>query len=390
MTLQVLLIAPTGHGGEGIYLETLRTQPPPDVSYDVAAGFHSSSRGAKCLYPLEVALNRIVRPATIPDMGIRALRLHERYDLVHAHAHPTSLWGLGDTPLVMSEGSSSAVYLGDYLGWTRQRIATSYARSQRIYRTLGIHDRLLTMERAARVYVFSEWARRINVGWGADPEKLDVIYPGFATPAAATPSSEARFTFLFVGTDFERKGGHDVIDAYDRIAVDIPDVHLVIAGFDPRTPNPDLQLHSWVSDARRERVARKIAELERRDRLTQYPHVSYELLRTELFPAAHAVVMPTHAEGFGFTNVEAMSFGLPVITSTVGPSAEIVIDGETGLLVPAGDVDALAAAMAALAASRDYASHLGAAARERFMRLFTLDRFRCDLGAFYERALAAL
>ena len=47
--------------------------------------------------------------------------------------------------------------------------------------------------------------------------------------------------------------------------------------------------------------------------------------------------MPAHAEGFGFANVEAMSFGLPVITSTVGAAREIVDDKRGGLLVEPGD-----------------------------------------------------
>ena len=389
MTLKALLIGPTGHGGEGVYVETLRKRPPAGVDYDVAAGFHSGVRGARCVWPFEVALNRLVRPSTIPDMGFRALSLRERYDVVHVHAHPTSLWRLGDTPLVMSEGSSSAVYLSDYLGWTTQAIAAAYNRTRKIYRGLRIHDRLLATDSVRRLYVFSEWAKRINIAWGVNPDKLDVIYPGFETPANPARANDERFTFLFVGTDFERKGGHDVVDAFARLAGDMPHVHLMLAGFDTRSPNPDLQTHSWVSPSRRERVAETVAGLIRGGRVTQLSHVSQEHLRAQLFPAAQAFVMPSLAEGFGFTNVEAMSFGLPVVTSTIGPAEEIVVDGESGLLVPPGDVDTLAAAMGRLAASSEEARRLGAAARQRFERMFTLDQFQQQLGAFYDRALAA-
>ena len=59
-----------------------------------------------------------------------------------------------------------------------------------------------------------------------------------------------------------------------------------------------------------------------------------------MYPAADAFVMPTLAEGFGFTNVEAMSHALPVISSRLGPIEEIVAHGETGLLVEPGDVTA--------------------------------------------------
>lgn len=390
MNLKTLLIGPTGHGGEGVYVDALCSSPPPGVRYDTAAGFHSSALGASCVYPVEVGLNKLVRPVTVPDIGFRAVLLRQRYDLVHVHAHPVAVVGLRGTPIIMSEGSSSAVYLRDYLGWTTGMIRRRYARTKRVYRALWIRDRLLTMERVQRVYVFSQWARQINLDWGADPSKLQVIYPGFPTPTLPTREPQMkRFTFLFVGTDFERKGGHDVVEAYERISADLPSSHLVLAGFDPAVPNPDLRKHSWVSEARRERAGASIAALERRGRLTQVRRVSSARLKTELFPRADAFVMPTRAEGFGFTNVEAMSFGLPVITSTVGPASEIVTDGETGILVAPGDVDQLAAAMWELASSRDQARQMGAAGRNRFEQRFTLERFRRELASLYSDVVAA-
>ena len=72
----------------------------------------ATAAGATTVRSLQVALNRTVRRASFPDIGFRALRLQERYDLVHVHAHPSVLLNLGETPLVLSEGSSSAVYLG--------------------------------------------------------------------------------------------------------------------------------------------------------------------------------------------------------------------------------------------------------------------------------------
>ena len=112
-------------------------------------------------------------------------------------------------------------------------------------------------------------------------------------------------------------------------------------------------------------------------------------MRREVFPAADAFVMPTHAEGFGFAGVEAMSFGLPVITSPVGAGREIVHEEGSGLLVAAGDVDALAGMMARLAGDADAAMRIGAAARAAFLSRFTRDRFREALGDLYRRAMAA-
>ena len=109
-------------------MNLLRSHPPDDVQYSTVGGFHVGGPGAGCNVPVEVALNRIVRRATIPDMGFRALGLRKHFDLAHVHAHPVRLARLRGTPLVMSEGSSTAVYLGDYLGWDEIRLAQGLPR----------------------------------------------------------------------------------------------------------------------------------------------------------------------------------------------------------------------------------------------------------------------
>lgn len=387
MTVRTLLIGPRGHGGEGVYVSGLRTHAPDGVSYDITDDFHRSAEGASCALPIEVALNKLVRPRTFPDIGMRAMWLRRPYDLVHAHAHPVWLIGLGSTPLVMSEGSSAAVYLADYLGWEPGRIDTALRRSKRIFRALRVHDRLVALEHVTKLYVFSEWARRINLRWGADPEKLEVIYPGFDAPPPRSAEEHGDFTFLFIGSDFERKGGYDVVEAFTEVAADFVNARLLIVGSDAERPNPDLLVHSWASPRQRERALAKLDKLEQRGQAKRIAWVSEKELRSDIFPAADAVVMPTYAEGFGFTNVEAMSFGLPVITSKAGPAEEIVVPGETGVLVDAGDVGQLAAAMAGMVSRPDDARAMGAAGRQRFERRFTRERFRADLGDLYRRAL---
>jgi len=111
------------------------------------------------------------------------------------------------------------------------------------------------------------------------------------------------------------------------------------------------------------------------------------LLQESIYPAADAFVMPTLAEGWGFTNVEAMSYGLPVISSRVGPIPETIEDGRVGLLVAPGDVDALAAAMAQLASDPAAARRMGQEGRAEFLRRHTIDGFRVRLGDFYRRVI---
>jgi glycosyltransferase involved in cell wall biosynthesis len=386
LTIRTLLVGPRGHGGEGVYLRTMSGNPPAGVEYSLAGPFHQGAPGAPCQRAVEIALNQIVRRATIPDMGMRALRLRDDFDLVHVHAHPVRLSGLGDTPLVMSEGSSSAVYLGDYLGWDQKRMRRGYGRARRTYHALGIHDRLLALEGVTIAYVFSEWAREINLRWGADPERLTVLYPGFPIPQPVERDRSETFTFLFVGTDFERKGGFDVVEAFDRVAHEDEHARLTLIT-DPWASNPDREVHSWVSSERRRRVLDRLEALERGGLVNRRAAANRDTLMAEVYPGSDAFVMPSLAEGFGFTNVEAMSVGLPVVSSKIGPMSEIVDDRETGILVPPGEVDALAEAMLGLVADRGTAAKMGSAGRAAFLERFTLDRFRAGLAELYRRAV---
>ena len=385
--VRTLLVAPHRAGGEGVYTRLLQRAVPPGFRYTVAGGTHEGAPGAPCSLVAEIAMNRLVQPRAIPDINFRALRLRERFDLVHAHAHPTRLFGDRGVPFVMSENSASAVYLGAYLGWDDDRLDRAYRRTRRIYRTLGIRDRLLALDRVTRVYVFSEWARELNLRWGSDPAKVDVVAPGFPVPPESPRGPRDTFTFLFVASDFERKGGFDVVEAFDRVAAAHPHARLVLEGPAPQERNPDRLLHEWVGEDRRERVAATLARLERQGLARHVGRVTTEALHGELYPAADAFVMPTLAEGYGFTNIDAMSHGLPVVSSRIGPIPEVVEHGRTGLLVDAGDVDALTVALDRLVADPGDAREMGAAGRAAFLERFTLEAFRDRLGAFYRRAL---
>jgi glycosyltransferase involved in cell wall biosynthesis len=100
------------------------------------------------------------------------------------------------------------------------------------------------------------------------------------------------------------------------------------------------------------------------------------------------VVVPSLGEGFGMVALEAMERGRPVVASDVGGLPEIVADGETGLVVPAGDADALAWAIAELAANLPRAAALGAAGRARALSNFRQERCTDRHEELYRAALA--
>ncbi len=164
---------------------------------------------------------------------------------------------------------------------------------------------------------------------------------------------------LAVGRLIERKGYPVLIEAMDRIRRRFPGAHLTIVGEGRQRP---------ALEAMVERLGLSGV-------VTLAGRVSDEEL-DRLYRSAGVFVLPAivdkggDTEGLGVVLLEALSYGVPVVASGIGGILDIVEDGETGLLVPPGDPDALAEAVSRLLADRAMARALaerGAEVnRERF------------------------
>jgi glycosyltransferase involved in cell wall biosynthesis len=91
----------------------------------------------------------------------------------------------------------------------------------------------------------------------------------------------------------------------------------------------------------------------------------------QLYARAAVVACPSRREGFGVACLEAMAHGRPVVATNVGGLRDLVVEGETGLVVPPGDPPALRTALAQLLADPDLRSALGAAGRRRARERFS-------------------
>jgi glycosyltransferase involved in cell wall biosynthesis len=103
----------------------------------------------------------------------------------------------------------------------------------------------------------------------------------------------------------------------------------------------------------------------------------------DVMRALDLFVQPSKWEGFGITLLEAMAVGTPVVASRVGGVPEVVVDGETGILVPPGEPEPLAEACAALLRNRERAGRLGESGRARAVASFGIDRLVGELAALY-------
>jgi glycosyltransferase involved in cell wall biosynthesis len=95
-------------------------------------------------------------------------------------------------------------------------------------------------------------------------------------------------------------------------------------------------------------------------------------------------VLPSFAEGTSKSIIEAMAHGLPIITTNVGGSPDLLTP-DAGILIPPGDSAALAGAMHRLASDPALRQKMGAAARARYLKLFTPDAVLSMLVSTYSR-----
>lgn len=93
-----------------------------------------------------------------------------------------------------------------------------------------------------------------------------------------------------------------------------------------------------------------------------------------VYPGLDVYVQSSYSEGLPTAILEALSYGIPVVTTAAGGCAEAVIDGETGLVTAPGDASGLASAMERLIASAPLRARLGAAGRQRAIERFNIDR----------------
>ena len=107
----------------------------------------------------------------------------------------------------------------------------------------------------------------------------------------------------------------------------------------------------------------------------------------DLLAAADIFALPSRSEGLSNSIMEAMACGLPVVASSIRANAEVVTDGETGLLVPVADVQALTKAIERLATDVDLRSQYGATGRRRIQDHFNVGRRVVEEIAVYERLL---
>ena len=238
----------------------------------------------------------------------------------------------------------------------------------------------------SRVFFVSEYLRADAMGQspGLFEGRSDVVYDGvsLSPPVAEAARLELRRSLdlpvdsvvvALTGQVAEVKGIWEYLDAARLLVEKGVKATFAVLG-------DDLKGHGALRRAMEERVA----SLSLADR---FRFLGFRPDAPRLIPAFDVVTVPSHIEPLGNATLEAMAAGRPVVGSRVGGIPEMVVDGETGVLVPPQDPSALAAALEPLIGSPDLRERLGHAARERAERAFSLAAHASRLQSLYDSVL---
>ncbi|OLB52450.1 MAG: glycosyl transferase family 1 [Candidatus Rokubacteria bacterium 13_2_20CM_2_70_11] len=288
------------------------------------------------------------------SIALAMARDHVDADIAHAHtwyADMAGLWirTLYRIPLVVTLHSMEPLR-----PWKADQLSTGYLLSTWIEKT--------AVEAADRVIAVSATMREdILAHFRVDPSKVIVIHNGI-DPERFRPTDKrdaldgfgVRTPYvLFVGRITDQKGIFHLLEAATRLP---PGVQVVLCASAPDTPEIEARLRRAVS---------------------AHPNVVWinEMVPhdvvTQLYSHAAVFACPSVYEPFGLINLEAMACETPVVASAVGGILEVVVDGETGLLVEPARPDVLAEALTRVLANPALGRSMGRAGRRRVETRFS-------------------
>jgi glycosyltransferase involved in cell wall biosynthesis len=295
----------------------------------------------------EVRMRRDLDPAAFGAVlrGLRALRPQ----IVHTHLVHGDVYGLPAAALAR----------------TPLRVSTKHGFNE--FRTrpgFGRADRAVARLAHVNVAISGGLARYLGEVEGFGADRFRIVHYGIEAREDWAPYSGDEPRLLCLGRLIPIKGHAVLLKAFAQARAEVPELTLDVAGAGPL----EAELRAAAGDG--VRFLGQVAPA------------------ADAIESALAVVVPSLGEGFGMVALEAMERGRAVVGSAVGGLPELVVDGETGLLVPPGDAAALAEALVELARSPERARAMGAGGRSRAVEEFSAERCADRIDALYREALA--
>ena len=185
-------------------------------------------------------------------------------------------------------------------------------------------------------------------------------------------STNGKLNIFFLGRMNRRKGFDVLASAWSRIATEIPNAHLVVAGEDLPCEHGD-SFFQWAIRDMPSKARKKL----------QYHGIVSSEFRDTLYKEAYICVMPSRYESFGLVLLEAMQYRLPTVSTKVGGIPEVIQDGKTGVLVPPGDPIALSEAIVKLLQDPILYNKISRSTEKELKNRFTIERVAEQTDEFY-------
>jgi len=291
-------------------------------------------------------------------------------DIVHTHTWYAHLAGFWAKKLYKIPQVATSHSLEPLRPWKVDQLGEGYSISTWMEK-IGI-------EGADRVVAVSRMMKKdILKYFQVDPERVVVIHNGIDLHTwnrkPLSPELRARYGIadeyvLFVGRPTAQKGMEYLIDAADEIPVQRV---MEAEGADTKE----------YEDRMREKVEGKKNIVWIHENLGDEKNV-------ELYSSAGVFICPSVYEPFGIINLEAMACETPVVASAVGGIKEVVIPGETGILVEAGQPEQIARAVSQLLRDKDKARMMGRNGRKRVEAYFSWESIAQKTKELYESITA--
>ncbi len=317
--------------------------------------------------------SRGIRTHIIPTYGMtdwrwalrfRRLLEDERVDLIHAHEFDANTQGavvaaLAGIPLVATVHGKN--YFSEKL---RRRLA---------YRWVSRWATMVAVSNNLKQFIIE----RV----GIEPSRVKVIYNGVDVLPNCDPSAvgecrtevglpDGHQIVGVVGNLYPVKGHQYLIDAIPSVLANCPNTSFVFAGRGQLEMELREQVHRLGVDA----------------------HVHFLGLRQDIpkiLALLNVFVLPSLSEGLSMAILEAMMAGKPVVATQVGGNPELVLDGETGFLVPPRDSQALASRLVTLLTNRQQAAQFAEKGKARAEGQFSLGTMVCAYQSLYDECLAS-
>lgn len=323
---------PNVYGGAGVHVEYLSRELAKSIEVEVHCwGDQHSDEGTLHVRGSEPwseitqgAEGKFKAALEALSLNLSQVKALAGVDIVHTHTWYASMAGflakkLYGVPFVLTTHS-----LEPLRAWKAEQLGTGYAMSSWMERTAILDaDAIVAVSNGTKDDILRSYPEAL-------PERIHVIYNGIDLEEYQQKASTAALEkygvdpdapyILFVGRITRQKGVTHLVDAIRYLP---PDTPVVLCAGAPDTPEIAAEMRQKVEEARKQNP--RVLWIEK---MVTKPEV------IELYSHARVFCCPSVYEPFGIINLEAMACGAPVVASATGGIKEVVVDGETGYLVP--------------------------------------------------------